>query len=326
MNAMDFWGYLILVLGFLGLFGLIESLVLFFGARSNAEEKQFKRRLEGLSSDLPAREPERLKRGAYSKDPKLDAFLKHYPRLAAVDSLLRQTGQPYSVAQLLAAMMICAVGGLFLGMVMVSSLIFTPLFLMAGGWLPLLVLRILRNTQLKKIETQLPDALDLLGQSMRAGHAFSSALRTIGTDGPEPIATEFRITSDEINFGATVREGILNLASRVNSMDMRYFALAVLIQNETGGNLSNLMLDLSKLIRERLKLRRTVKVLTAEGRLSGWILGSLPFLFAGIMMLINPAYISYFWKDPESVPVLKVMAALLIVGVIWIRQIINIRV
>ncbi len=323
---MDFWGYLILVAGFLGLFGLIESLVLVLGDRENSENKRFKRRLQSLSSELPDREPERLKRGAYSTNPRLDAFLKRYHQLDGIDRLLRQSGKPYSVAQMLAAMAACALLGLILLVASGTALYFAPLFLVVAGMLPLLALRMIRSSRMGKIETQLPDALDLLGQSMRAGHAFSSALRTVGTEGPEPIATEFRMTSDEINFGATVREGILNLANRVDSMDMRYFALAVLIQNETGGNLSNLMLDLAKLIRERLKLRRTVKVLAAEGRLSGWILGSLPFFFAGIMMLINPAYISFFWKDPESVPILKVMLVLLAVGVIWIRRIINIRV
>ncbi len=323
---MDYWGYLILVLGFLGLFGLIESFVLILGGRDRAEIKRFKKRLEGLSSDLPTREPERLKRGAYSKNPALDAVLKRYPQLDALDNLLRQSGKPYSVAQTLAAMIACAFLGLILEVASATGLVFAPLFFVVGGALPIMVLRMIRNSRMNKIEAQLPDALDLLGQSMRAGHAFSSALRTVGTEGPEPIATEFRMTSDEISFGATVREGILNLANRVDSMDMRYFALAILIQNETGGNLSSLMLDLAKLIRERLKLRRTVKVLAAEGRLSGWILGSLPFFFAGIMMLINPTYISFFWKDPASVPILKVMASLLVVGIIWIRRIINIRV
>ncbi|MDE1943482.1 MAG: hypothetical protein KGI47_10135, partial [Betaproteobacteria bacterium] len=195
---MDYWGYLILVLGFLGLFGLIESVILFLGGRDRAETKRFKKRLEGLSSDRPVREPDRLKRGAYSKNPELDAILKRYPQLDALDSLLRQSGTHYSVAQILAAMIACALLGVLLEVASATSLVFAPLFFVVGGFLPIMVLRMIRNSRMNKIEIQLPDALDLLGQSMRAGHAFSSALRTVGSEGPEPIATEFRMTSDEI--------------------------------------------------------------------------------------------------------------------------------
>ena len=323
---MDYFPYLLLILGFLGLFGLIESVILFFEGKEFKEAKHLKQRLQRISGQLPSQQSNSLKRGAYSRHLELDRFLKKFPRLSTLDTLLRQSGRPHSVAQILGAMLFCAVLGVIVGVLLGFEPLFLPAFLVIGALLPIMALRMLRGGRMKKIEQQLPDALDLLGQSMRAGHAFSSALRTVGTEGPEPIASEFRMTSDEINFGATVREGILNLATRVNSMDMRYFALAILIQNETGGNLSSLMLELAKLIRERLKLRRTVAVLAAEGRLSGWILGSLPFLFAGLMMLISPGYISFFWKDPDGWPIVKIMGALLLVGAVWIRRIINIQV
>ncbi len=323
---MDYFPYLLLILGFLGLFGLIESVILFFEGKEFKEAKQLKQRLQLISGQQPSQESKSLKRGAYSRHLELDRFLKKFPQLSALDTLLRQTGRPHSVAQTLGAMLFCAVLGVIVGVLLGFEPLFLPVSLVIGALLPIMALRMLRGARMKKIEQQLPDALDLLGQSMRAGHAFSSALRTVGTEGPEPIASEFRMTSDEISFGATVREGILNLATRVNSMDMRYFALAILIQNETGGNLSGLMLELAKLIRERLKLRRTVAVLAAEGRLSGWILGSLPFLFAGLMMLISPGYISFFWKDPDGWPIVKIMGALLLVGAVWIRRVINIQV
>jgi len=323
---MDYWGYLILVLAFFGLFGLIESLVILWSVWAGSESRRLKQRLQAISGELPQSTTQRLKRGAFSANMAINRFLKQFQRLEALETLLRQANQPYSVSQVLTAMATLGFVTLVVTLFARADALIVIFAVIIAGISPLLILRILRTSRMNRLEAQLPDALDLLGQAMRAGHAFSSALRTVGTEGPEPIATEFRTTSDEISFGSSVREGILNLANRVDSMDMRYFALAVLIQSETGGNLSNLMLDLAKLIRERMKLRRTVKVLAAEGRLSGWILGLLPFGFAGLMSFMNPGYLSYFWVDPGGLSVVKIMAALLIVGVIWIRSITNIRV
>lgn len=323
---MDYWGYLILVLAFFGLFGLIESAFMLWSSRVGSESRRLKQRLQAISGELPQNTTQRLKRGAFSTNLAINRFLKQFQRLEALETMLRQANQPYSVLQVLTTMATLSLVSLVVTLYVRSDALIVIFAVIIAGVSPLLMLRTLRNSRMNRLEAQLPDALDLLGQAMRAGHAFSSALRTVGTEGPEPIATEFRMTSDEISFGSSVREGILNLANRVDSMDMRYFALAVLIQSETGGNLSNLMLDLAKLIRERMKLRRTVKVLAAEGRLSGWILGLLPFGFAGLMSFMNPGYLSYFWIDPGGFSVVKIMAALLIVGVIWIRSITNIRV
>ncbi|MDE2259601.1 MAG: type II secretion system F family protein [Betaproteobacteria bacterium] len=324
---MDYWAYLILIVAFLGLFGFIESAIILWSGWGKSEARRLKQRLQIISGENPTQKgPNRLKRGVYSSNESIDRFLKRFRRLEALDTLLRQADKPYSVAQTLTAMVSSSFVALIATLIAGSGLLSVLLLTVIAGILPLVILQTLRRSRMNKLESQLPDALDLLGQSMRAGHAFSSALRTVGIEGPEPIATEFRMTSDEISFGSSTREGILNLANRVNSMDMRYFALAILIQSETGGNLSNLLLDLAKLIRERLKLRRVVKVLAAEGRLSGWILGSLPFAFAGLMSLMNPGYLSFFWVDPSGWPIVKVMAVLMIVGAIWIRNITNIRV
>ena len=323
---MDYWGYLILVLAFFGLFGLIESIVMLWSGWAGSESRRLKQRLQAISGELPQSTTQRLKRGAFSANMAINRFLKQFQRLETLETLLRQANQPYSVSQVLTTMATLGFVTLVVTLFARADALVVIFAVITAGISPLLFLRILRSSRMNRLEAQLPDALDLLGQAMRAGHAFSSALRTVGTEGPEPIATEFRTTSDEISFGSSVREGILNLANRVDSMDMRYFALAVLIQSETGGNLSNLMLDLAKLIRERMELRRTVKVLAAEGRLSGWILGLLPFGFAGLMSFMNPGYLSYFWVDPGGFSVVKIMAALLIVGVLWIRSITNIRV
>jgi len=123
-----------------------------------------------------------------------------------------------------------------------------------------------------------------------------------------------------------VRDGVLGLAQRVQLMDMRYFVLTVLIQLDTGGSLSNLLQDLSKLMRDRQKLRRTIRVLSAEGRVSAWILSLLPLGFGLLMTVMSPGYLSYFWTDPMGILLVKVMAGLFITGVLWMRSVTSIKV
>lgn len=321
---MNNWGYLILVLAFLGLFGILESAFLLWSGR-RVEARRIKRRLHVIAEEAPARIEPALKRGAYSTNEELDRFLKRFAILGSLETLLRQSGKRFSVAQVLGTML----GGglvslLFVG-VLQPSLPVGLLSVVGVTLLPLLTLKVLKALRMSRIETQLPHTLDLLSQSLRAGHSFTSALRAVGTEGPEPIATEFRMASDEISFGSTVRNGVVGLANRVNNMDMRFFALAVMIQHETGGNLSKLLSDLAALVRERQKLRRTIRVLSAEGRTSAWVLGLLPFIFAVLINFINPGYMRYFIVDPTGQTLVKVMFGLLVVAIIWIRSVINIR-
>lgn len=319
---MDIWPTLLLILAFLGVFGFIESLVLLWRGRDQSELKRLRKHLQSVADHQPeALDVHRIKRGAYSSNPQRDRMLKRYRLLDHLDTLLRQSGKPYTVEQALQAIVLCALLGLILGLLLDPGLIVLYVLLLSA--LPVLVLRLLHRSRMNKIEIQLPDALAMLSQAMRAGHAFSSALYTVGREGPEPICVEFRTTSEEISFGASVRDSILNLANRVDSVDMRFFAIAILIQSETGGNLSGLLQDLAKLIRERLKMRRTIKVLSAEGRLSGWILGGLPFAFAGLMLAVNPSYLDYFWTGGQSV--LKLMGLMLVLGALWIRKITTIK-
>ncbi len=322
---MELWPALLLILAFLGVFGLLESLVMLWRGRDHSELKRLRKRLQSLANNQPvAVDIHRIKRGAYSSNPQRDRFLKRFRILDRLDNLLRQSGKHYTVEQALRAMALCALLGLVVGLLLDPAL--SVVYTLVAAALPLLVLRLMHRSRMNKIEVQLPDALAMLSQAMRAGHAFSSAMYTVGQEGPEPICVEFRTTSEEISFGASVRDSILNLANRVDSVDMRFFAIAILIQSETGGNLSSLLQDLARLIRERLKLRRTIKVLSAEGRLSGWILGGLPFAFAGLMLAVNPSYLDYFWSvDTGGLSVLKFMGLMLLMGALWIKKITTIK-
>jgi len=176
------------------------------------------------------------------------------------------------------------------------------------------------------MEQQLPDALDLISRALKAGHALPSGLQMTGEEMADPIGGEFRIVHDEINYGVAVPTALMNLATRVPSTDMRYFVIAVLIQRETGGNLTELLRNISTLIRERLKLLGKVRVLSAEGRMSAWILGALPFVVGGVINVINPKFMSVLWTDPMGLKMIYGALVMMTLGALWMRKIIRIRV
>ncbi|HEX5337085.1 MAG TPA: type II secretion system F family protein, partial [Gallionella sp.] len=198
--------------------------------------------------------------------------------------------------------------------------------IVAVGAIPLYYVHRAKQKRLTTFEQQLPDALDLMGRALRAGHAFHGALKMVGDEMPEPVAGEFRMTFDELNYGIGLQDALQNLAIRAPSDDLRYFVIAVLIQRETGGNLTELLDNISRLIRARLNLLGTIRVLSAEGRLSAWILGLLPFVMAFYMNMVNPKLMSMLWTDPTGLKMVWSMLVIMLVGAYWMRRIIRIHV
>jgi tight adherence protein B len=183
-----------------------------------------------------------------------------------------------------------------------------------------------RTLRMRKIEHQLPDALDLMTRALRAGHAFSSSLQMASEELQDPLAAELRATHDEVNYGVSMQQALTNLSQRVPSMDVRYFVVAVLIQRESGGNLTEILSNLSRLIRERLKLMARVRVLSSEGRLSALVLIIMPFLLAGLLAVFNPTFMRPLWTDPLGISMVKVLLVMMAVGMLMLRQIVRIRV
>jgi tight adherence protein B len=179
---------------------------------------------------------------------------------------------------------------------------------------------------MRKVEEVLPDTLDFIARALRAGHAFSAALAMVGQEGQEPLRSEFRTTFDEINFGVATQEALNNLSQRVPSSDLRFFVVAVLIQRETGGNLAEILGNISKLVRDRLKLYGRIRVLSAEGKLSAWILTLLPFATAALINIVNPSFMSVLWKDPVGLKIVAGTCMMMVVGIFWMWRIIKIRV
>ena len=193
-------------------------------------------------------------------------------------------------------------------------------------FVPLANLLRLRRRRLAKIEAQIPDALDLMARALQAGRALSGALRVVALEGANPIAEEFRATFDEVNFGISEGAALANLASRVKLPDLRYFVVALLIQREAGGNLAQILTSISALVRERIVLRGAVRVMSAEGRMSAWVLGVMPFLIGGGISLINPAALQMLWTDPVGINLAAAAGLLMACGAVWMVHIVRIRV
>lgn len=319
-------GYATAILTFLAFFSAVEFLFALRAAKKTKLSAKTKRaRFEAMIDDVPLPPMLWTRRGQYSTNLKVDMFLKRFAVFDRIYIMTRRCGKPVLVDKIVFLM-----AGLCFSFLLISAIIGLPWFFVlvfAGLGLcsPVLCLAVLIKKRNTLIERYLPDVLDAISSSMRAGHAFSSAFRIAGMQAQEPVSTEFRIASDEMSFGSSVRDAILGIAERVDLMDVRYFVLTVIIQLDAGGSMSGLLSDLSRLVRERLKLRKTIRTLSAEGRLSALVLLLLPIAFGGLMAFMSPMHVRFFMNTEIGKTLLEFMAVMMVIGFLWINRIINIR-
>ncbi|MYN19298.1 pilus assembly protein TadB [Rugamonas sp. FT107W] len=316
------------VLLFAAVILLIEGAWLWWsGAHGRGARRIAKRlRLMAARGERGGERIDILKQRCYSRNPALEKLLRRVGRLAALDRLLLQAGVRWSVAQFIACVLALLVPGLLLpamlNMPALAGAALTALILS----LPWAMLMRTRRARLLKLEQQLPEAADFLGRALRAGHSFANVMQMVGEELPEPIAGEFKFAYEEINYGVPMNEALHNLAMRVPLTDLRYLVIAVLIQRESGGNLAEVLGNISRLIRARLRLMAQVRVMSAEGRMSAWILGLLPLCVLALMMVVNPAYVRVLWTDPAGITLTWYTLVMAVGGVLWMRKLIRIRV
>jgi tight adherence protein B len=319
---------LLSVLVFIAVILLLEGVYLMWKTYKGPEAKKIELRLKALSAaaDGSARS-HLLRERMLSELPPFQRFLLRLPRAHQLDRVLLQANLNWTVAKLLLG---CAALGA-VSFISMTALLHQPfvvgaLAAGASAWLPLAYVQRRRSRRLARLEQQLPDALDLLGRALRAGHAFGAGLQMIGEEMAEPIASEFRFVHDEVNFGVSLEQALANLSVRAPITDLRYFIVAVLIQRESGGNLTEVLANLSRLIRQRLKLFWHVRVLSAEGRMSAWLLSLMPFAIGGLMNVFNPEFMAPMWNDPLGVTIVRSMLISMACGVLMLRKIIRIRI
>jgi len=325
---MDIIFYLFGIAIFIAVVLVLEGAYLSWNSSKGPEARRLERRLQAMSAgghhggtDLSI-----LKQRLLSDSPALQQLLLQVPRVQSLDKLLIQSGVSMSVAKFCVMTFVCAAVGFLVSRFFPVPLLFSVLSGLFCGVLPLLYVLRARRNRLNRIEQQLPDAVDLVGRAIRAGHAFPNATKMVGDEMAEPIGGEFRVLFEEVNYGIAMQDALLNLSNRIPSMDLKYLVIAVLIQRETGGNLTELLDNISGIIRARLKLLGTIRVLSAEGRMSAWVLGLLPFGTAAALNFVNPGFMSLLWTDPMGNKMLYAVVGMMFLGMLWMRKIIRIRV
>lgn len=319
--------HFILVAVFIAGLLAMESLYGFWHVHQGPEVKRVARRLRLMSSGGHEDENIQLiKKRQLDGMPAFERMLMGLPRMPKLDELLEQAGSNMSVTTLLALSVVFFALGLIVGGIVSTLWVFGLASGVAFGSIPLFFIVRAKQKRMRRMLLQLPDSLDLIARAMRAGHAFSGGLKMVADEMPEPIAGEFRLTFDELNYGLSMENAMLNLATRVAIPDMKYFVISVLIQRETGGNLASVLEKIGSLIRERLRLFGRIRVLSSQGRLEAWILSILPFAVAGILFLIWPQFVSLLWTEPLGQVMLATAGVMLLLGVIMMWRMVRIRV
>lgn len=325
-NLLGDYFFLFVVLSFAATVLLVEGLYGLWNTHKSPEVRKVEQRLRTLAAGAGGSgETNIIKRRLLDETPTLQRMMLAAPRLRQLDRTLEQSGLDITISRLMLVSVAMAAGGYLLAAMRLPALLAAPFGLFVGA-LPWLYVERRRTSRLRKLERQLPEALDLMGRALRAGHAFPIGVKMAGEEMADPIAREFRLTHEEVNFGVSLQQALLNMAARTPSTDLRYFVVAVLIQRETGGNLTEVLANLATLMRERFKLLEKVRVLSAEGRMSAWILSLLPFGVAGTINLVNPGFLSVLWTDPMGVKMVGSALFMMFLGALWMRRIIRIHV
>ncbi|CAB3771419.1 type II secretion system F family protein [Paraburkholderia solisilvae] len=325
MNT-SFIGFVVLL--FIATVLAIEGAYLWWHGRHGAAVKRVKARMHALSTPPGATggPTSILKNGGRDDASLIARLLMGMPRAQALQRLFLQAGLDWTIKRFFAYVGACAGAAFAIAVTMHQPLAVALALAALCALLPWWVVRHKRAKRMKLLEQQLPEAADLVARAMLAGHSFPSALGMVGSEMPEPLGGEFKMAFDEINFGASMSDALQNMVTRVPLDDLRYFVIAVLIQREAGGNLAEVLGNISTIIRERLKLFGKVRVLSAEGRLSAWILCLMPFVLGGVITLINPPLMRIFWTDATGMKLAGAAMTFMLFGVLWSRKIVRIHV
>jgi tight adherence protein B len=267
-----------------------------------------------------------LKKRVFSDIPLLNSLLSSLPTLGSLDRLMVQANARYPMGFYLLLALLLAGVGFLAGLRFSGNPALGFLLALISGSIPFVYLARQKRIRAEKFKRQMPDGLDLVARALKAGHAFSGGLSLAAQEFDDPLGTEFSEMLDEINFGVSVPEALKNLTTRVECEEIKYFAMGVILQRETGGNLAELIETLANLIREKFKFQGKVRVLAAEGKLSAIILSVLPFLVAGFIMITNPEYLAPLVGEPFGRLILLMAGVFMVAGILVLKRMVNIKV
>ncbi|MDT4811037.1 Type II secretion system (T2SS), protein F [compost metagenome] len=312
---------------FVAVFLLSQGLVVPVFGEASKVRKRIRTRLDLLehASNLPNMQTV-LRQKYLKRLSPLEASLEQLPFMERLAQMIEQAGHDYRAYRVLCLGLVLAIV-VAAGVWLLLKLWWTALILAAlVFWVPILKIASDRNARFAAFEEGLPDALDSMCRALRAGHPFNETLRLVAEEQKGPVAYEFGLTFADINYGNDVRRAMLGLLERMPSMTVMMLVTSVLIQRESGGNLTEVLERLSSLIRGRFKFQRKVKTLSAEGRMSAWVLVAIPFVLCVAIMLTTPQYLQMLIKDTLGQKLVMAAFVAMILGIFWIRRIIRIQV
>jgi tight adherence protein B len=310
---------LIAVVAFAGIF-LVEAL--FYTVRYFSERKadELKRRLQTLGTAEAGRFA-LLRQGRLAASPILDSILRGVPISQRLEDLLEQAEIGITVARLLGYAALCAIASFSLGVFTKGGPVLSLMLLPVGGALPFVFVLIARDRRSQKISEQLPDALDMMARSLRAGHALSSSFKMVANEMPQPMSLEFARAFEEQNLGMPFERAVAQMTKRApKNRDLKIFAVSVIVQKETGGNLVEIIEKIAETIRLRYRFYGKLETLTAEGRMSSYILGALPILTGLFIAFTNPPYIRLLFSTSLGNMILAYAFVSWLFGFIWMRR------
>jgi tight adherence protein B len=313
--------FLLVALGLFALGFLVD--------RRNARARLIRERLATVEKPAerePTEELALLRDEMLSEIPAVDTLLRRSAHIANLQTMLSQADLEMRAGNFLFLCMVSAAAFALGCLLATGSGFFAAVAAVVGGLMPYSFVSYRRSRRFREFEELFPEAIDTLARAVRAGHAFTTALELITSEINEPVAGEFRKLFEEQKFGMPVRDALLNLTQRMPLVDVKFFVTAVMLQRETGGNLAEILDNLSYVIRERFKIMRQVRVYTAQGRLTMLLLMGLPPIIVVSMLLMNPAFIRPLFADPIGHALVVVGITLQTLGYFVIRRIIQIQV
>jgi len=321
----DFITFMLMV--FAAAFLLSQGMIVpVFGERRRARQR-LQKRLANLSDSSGKPTVRTLVRERYLQD--LRPFERRLESLRLNEWLSRaieQSGHKILAYRLVLLSIALAVIGAIVGWVLTSSLLTALVVAVIAGYLPFIKIFRDRTKQLEKFDEQLPDAIDIMRRAMQAGHPFSETLNLVAEDMEDPVSREFAITFADINYGNDVRRAMLGLLQRIPTVTVMALVTAILLQKETGGNLTENLENIGKVIRARYRFQRKVRTLSAEGRASAWVLALVPLGLFGVVSLTTPSYLPILLEEPVGQKMIGWAAFLALLGILWMRRIIRIDV
>lgn len=314
---------------FLACIFLVYALYLFSSRASETKRALLKERLADAirssahSSDLDV---QLAREELMSEIPWLNRVLLKLQITAKLKQIIDQADSHITVMRLVLFSLSAGVLAFFAVKMISTSLLAMIFFALIATALPFLHIMGKRKKRLNKFLQLLPDALDLMSRGLSAGHAFTEALQMVASEMPEPISMEFRKTYEEQNLGLSLKLALENMVQRVPLLDLRMCVTAVMIQRETGGNLSELLEKVAHTIRERFRIMEDLKTMTLSSRWSAWLLCALPIFLAVYVTVMNPGYMDVMWRDPRGHKLIAIAAIMQVLGMLMVQRIMRIRI